>query len=245
MTFFEIMVKIFFHYSKDLDKIEKSGHIKDVSFAKTNTYDVVLDVCPEVILNKEQINKFREYKKKNKKQIKKYEKEQKEDSYEAKYRDLRLKYKNPLLDKFFNQNKFVLAFDKKLPKGWIKWGMLPLLAYKIGRQFLKFGITKEIAEKSFVLEQKYWSPLFSKNKFGINSWSPDFKIEEHPKIVKEVFGKYYTSIKRVSEYKTGDFEVPEFWIYGKIPFKNCEKSQISEEMFDNLLKERERLKKLL
>jgi len=239
------MIKTFFHYSKDIDKIEKSGHIKDVSFAKTNTYDVVLEACPEVILDKEQIKKFKEYKKKNKNQIKKYEKEQKEGSYEAKYRDLKLKYKNPFLDEFFNQNKFVLAFDEKLPKGWIKWGMLPLLANKIGRQFLKFGITKEIAEKSFVLEQKYWSPLFSKKKFGINSWSPNFKIWEHPKIVKEVFGKYYTSIKRVSEYAKGDFEVPEFWIYGKIPFKICEKNQISEKMFDNLLKERERLKKLL
>jgi len=229
----------------EMDKIEKSGYIKDISFAKTNTYDVVLEVCPGIILDKEHAEKFKEYRNKNKSQIKKYEKEQKKGSYESKYIDLKLKYKNPLLDEFFNQNKFVLAFDDKLPKGWIKWGMLPLLANKIGRQFLKFKITKEIANKSFVLEQKYWSPLFSKKKFGVNSWSPNFKIWEHPKIVKEIFGKYYTSVKRVSEYKKEDFEVPEFWIYGKIPLKECEKGQISEKMFGNLLKERERLKKLL
>ena len=237
------MIKTFFHYSKDVNKIEKSGHIKDISFAKTNTYDVLLEVCPELILDKENIKKFKEYKKKNKLKIKKYEREQKEDSYESKYRDIKLKYKNPLLNEFFSQNKFVLGFDEKFPKGWIKWGILPLLSYKIGRQFLKFKITKEVAEKSFVLDQKYWSPLFSKKKFGLNTWNPKFKIEKHPKIVKEVFGKYYLSIKKLSDYKKGKFEVPEFWIYGKIPFEKCEKGQISKKMFNELLKKRERLKK--
>ena len=239
------MIKTFFHYSKEIAKIEKSEYIEDISFAKTNTYDVLLEVCPELILNKEQIKKFKDYKKKNKLQIKKYEKEQKEGSYESKYRDLELMYKKPLLNKFFNQNKFVLAFDEKLPKGWIKWGILPLLSYKIGRQFLKFKITKEIADKSFVLDQKYWSPLFAKEKFGVNTWNPKFKIEKYPKIVKEVFGSYYLSIKKLSNYKKGEFEVPEFWIYGKIPFKECEKGQISEKMFNKLIEEREKLKKML
>jgi len=237
------MIKIFFHYSPKIEKIEKSGHIKDISFVKTNTYDVLLEVCPELILDKENIKKFKKYKKENKLVIKKYEKEQKDDSYESKYRDAKLKYKNHLLGEFFNQNKFVLGFDEKFPKGWIKWGMLPLLSYKIGRQFLKFKITKEIAEKSFVLNQKYWSPLFSKKKFGLNTWNPKFKIEKHPKIVKEVFGKYYLSIKRISDYKKGEFEVPEFWICGKIPISQCEKGQISEKMFNELLKKREKLKK--
>jgi len=239
------MIKTFFHYSKDIGKIEKSGYIKDFSFAKTNTYDTVLKACPEIFLDKEQIKKFKQYVNKNKSQIKKYEKEQKKGSYESKYRDLKLKYKNPLLTEFFNQNKFVLAFDEKLPKGWIKWGMLPLLANKIGRQFLKFKITKEIAEKSFVLEQKYWSPLFSKKKFGLNTWNPKFNIEKHPKIVKEVFGKYYLSIKRISDYKKGEYEVPEFWICGKIPITQCKKGQISEKMFNELLKKREKLKKII
>lgn len=239
------MIKTFFHYSPDINKIEKSGHIKDVSFAKTNTYDVLLDVCPELILDKEEIKKFKKYKKENKSTIKKYKREQKNGSYESKYKSAKLKYKNPLLNEFFSQNKFVLGFDEKLPQGWIKWGMLPLLSYKIGRQFLKFKVTKKIAKKSFVLDQKYWSPLFSKKKFGLNNWNPKFKIEKHPKMVKEVFGKYYLSIKRVSDYKKGEFEVPEFWIYGKIPFKKCEIGKISEKMFNKLLKEREKLRRLL
>lgn len=239
------MIKTFFHYSKRIGKIKKIGYIKDISFAKTDTYDVLLEVCPELILDKEEIKKFKEYKKKNRLQIKKYEKEQKEGSYESKYRDLKLKYKNHLLTEFFNQNKFILAFDEKLPKGWISCGLLPLLINKIGRDFLKFEITKEVAERSFVLDQKYWSPLFARKKFGVNTWNPKFKIEKHPKIVKEVFGSYYLSIKRLSDYKKGEFEVPEFWIYGKIPFNECEKGQISEKMFNKLLKEREKLKSML
>ncbi len=239
------MIKNFFHYSLDIEKIEKSGHIKNVSFAKTNTYDVLLEICPELILDQENIKRFKEYKKENKSMIRKYKGEQKNGSYESKYRNLKLKYKNSLLNEFFNQNKFVLAFDEKFPRGWIKWGILPLLSYKIGRQFLKFIITKEIAEKSFVLDQKYWSPLFSKKKFGLNTWNPKFKIEKNPKIVKGVFGKYYLSIKRISDYKKGEYEVPEFWICEKIPFKKCKKGEISEKMFNELLKKREKFRGLL
>ena len=239
------MIKTFFHYSLEINKIDKSGYINDVSFAKTNTFDILLEVCPELILDKDEIKEFDKYKKQNTSIIKKYEREQKDGSYESKYRGAKLKYKNSLLNEFFSKNKFVLGFDEKLPKGWMKWGMLPLLSYKIGQQFLKFKITKEIAEKSFVLDQKYWSPLFSKKKFGLNNWNPKFKIEKHPKIVKEVFGKYYLSIKRVSDYKKGEFEVPEFWIYGKVPFKECKRGQISEKVFSKLLKEREKLRRLL
>jgi len=72
---------------------------------------------------------------------------------------------------------------------------------------------------------------------------PKFKIEKYPEIVKEVFGKYYLSIKKITDYKKGEFEVPEFWIYKKIPFKKCEKGQISEKMFNKFLKEREMLRK--
>ena len=94
------MIKTFFHYSPNIKEIEKSGCIKDISFAKTNTYDVLLEVCPELILDQENIKKFNKYKKDNKPTIKRYEREQKDGSYESKYRGLKLKY---------NQNNLCLV----------------------------------------------------------------------------------------------------------------------------------------
>ncbi len=48
---------ICYHYSKKIKDIKKKGYISDVSFAKTNTYDVVLETCPEVLLSKKEIKK--------------------------------------------------------------------------------------------------------------------------------------------------------------------------------------------
>jgi hypothetical protein len=238
------MIKTFFHYSTKIKKIKQSKCIKDVSFSKTNTYDIVLEICPDLLLDRNEVRKFNEYRRKNRSIIRRYEKEQRNNSYESKYRELKLKYKNRLLNEFFNQNKFVLSFDEILPKGWIKWGMFALLINKIGNSFLKFSIKGKVASKSFVLEQKYWSPLFSKDKFGVNIWKPGFKIWCYPKIVRETFGSYYKSIKRVSDYKRHDFEVPEFWISGEIPFNSCKIGHITDDIFNRFLKDRKRLKKI-
>jgi hypothetical protein len=227
----------FFHYSKNITEIKKKGYIDNISFAKTNTYDFILDQCPEIILDKTQIKKLELYKKKNKLNIKK-----ENNSYESKYRDLKLKHKDSLLDEFFDKNKFILAFDEKIPEGWKKAGMFQLLINKIGANFLKFRISKKVAKSSFVLEQKYWGPKYSEDKFEVNIWNPSFEIEKHPEIIKEVFGKYYKSIKRISEYKKGDFEVPEFWISEKVLFSACKTGKISKNIFKKMLKEKDRLK---
>ncbi len=234
----------FFHYSKKIEEIKRSKYINDSSYAKTNTYDFLLECAPSTILDKKESSKLKKYLEEEKEDIEKLSKKQKKGDYRSKYRKLKLKYKNRLLDEFFAQDKFVLALEKELDEGWIKWGMLPLLANNVGRKYLKFKITKNIERKSFVLEQKYWSPFYSINKFNINSWDPKFRVWEHPKIVKEIFGKYYNSIKRLSEYEEGEFEVPEFWIYGKIPVRECEAGEISEEELGKLLKERKKIKKL-
>ncbi len=135
-----------------------------------------------------------------------------------------------------------MAFDEKLPKGWIKWGMLQLLIYKIGREYVKFSINYDTAKKSFVLEQKYWSPKYSLKKFKLNTWEKGFRIEKYPKIVKGVFGKYYLSIKRLSDYKKCEFETPEFWIPNKIPINNCIFSSISKSLENKYNKERWKIK---
>tara|TARA_Y100000034_G_C6891545_1_gene410240 strand:+ start:465 stop:1142 length:678 start_codon:yes stop_codon:yes gene_type:complete len=224
-----------------MKEINKSGFISDVSFAKTNTYDLVLEVCPEVLLGKKEAGRAKDWIKKHNKKI---EGEKKKGDYSAKYKNLKLKFKSKLLQEFFDRDNYVLAFDDGLPKGWVKWGMFPLLANRIGRKYLKFAISDEVAEKSFVLEQKYWSPLWSKKKFGVNSWKPGFEIWEYPKIVREVFGKYYLSIERLSDYKKGQFEVPEFWIYGKVGVRDCEGGEMDKGVYDRLLKKREKLRGL-
>ena len=231
--------KTFYHYSKSMKEINKSGFISDVSFAKTNTYDLVLEVCPEVLLGKGEAKMAKAWIRKHKKKI-----ERERGDYSAKYKGLKLKFKSKLLQEFFDLDTYVLAFDDELPKGWVKWGMLPLLANRIGRKYLRFEISDEVAEKSFVLEQKYWSPLWSKKKFGVNSWKPGFEIWEYPEVVKGVFGKYYLSIKRLSEYRKGEFEVPEFWIAGKVEVGDCERGEISKKEHERLLKEKDKLRGL-
>ncbi|GEM_PF-3952241 len=227
------MIKTFYHYSTHINQIKLTGHINDTSFSKTNTHDIVLEICPEVILDKKEIKKFQKDKK-----IKKPR------TYESKYQN-RLRYRNQLFNEFFNRNKFILAFDEKLPRGWIKLGLLPLLANKIGRQYLKFNISKQTAKKSFALEQKFWSPIHIYRKFKVNAWNPKFKIEKHPEIAKYVFGEYYSSIKRLSNYKKGEFEAPEFWIAGKIPFNQCEIGEITSRRLQILLEEREKIREAL
>lgn len=222
----------FYHYSKNIDKIKKKRYIADQSFSKTNTYDMLLESCPELVLDSKEIAKLKKAK------------ISKTKTYESKYGKLKLNFKNPLLTKFFSHNKYALAFDDEIPKGWVKYGLFQLLSNRIGNQYLKFEVTKEIAKKSFVLEQKYWSPIYSLKEFGVNSWNRDFKIEEHPKILKETFGKYYLSIKRLSDYKKGEFEVPEFWIYGKIPVKDCIISEISIDQHNKFIKEAHKIKGL-
>lgn len=204
----------FYHFSKKINEIKKKAKILPISFSKTNTYDLILEVCPEVFLSKKEIQKFKKAKPKKRK------------SYESKYSHVKLKFKNKLLEEFFSHNKYILAFDDKKPKGWIKSGLFKKLSNRIGNKYLEFEITPEVAKKSFVLEQKYWSSKYSLKKFKVDSWKKGFSIWEYPKIVKGVFGKYYLSIKRLSDYKKGDFEVPEFWIYEGVSIKNCKFGKI-------------------
>ena len=224
-------VRKFYHYSKSISKILRTKFLSDNSFSKTNTYDLVLEVCPEVLLGKKEIAKFRKNRPRKRK------------SYESKYSHVDLKFKNRLLQEFFSHNRYVLGFDEKLSKGWIKSGMFQLLANRIGNRYFEFGIDEETAKNSFVLEQKYWSPKWSLKKFKVNSWNKDFKIWEHPKIVKEVFGKYYLSIKRLSDYKKGEFRVPEFWIYGKILTANCKRGQVPKSLINKYILEGKEMKK--
>jgi len=92
----------FFHYSKNMKNILKHKFLLPKSFSKTNTYDFILEVCPELFLNKKEINKFECTNPKKRK------------DYESKYSSLDLKFKNKLLQEFFGHNKYILAFDEKL-----------------------------------------------------------------------------------------------------------------------------------
>ena len=221
-----------YHYSKSIKEIKEKGFISPNSFSKTNTYDVILETCPEIFLDNYNLN------------ILKKSKPKKRKSYESKYSHVKLKFKNKLLNEFFNHNKYVLAFDEILPMGWIKSGMFQLLSKRIGNKYYEFKIDKETAKKSFVLEQRYWSPKWSLKKFKKNSWKKGFEIWNYPEIVKEVFGKYYLSIKRLWDYKKGEFKVPEFWIYGKIARSKCKLGEVDKKLFSKYIKEGGKLRLL-
>ena len=140
-------VRKFYHYSKSISKILRTKFLSDNSFSKTNTYDLVLEVCPEVLLGKKEIAKFRKNRPRKRK------------SYESKYSHVDLKFKNRLLQEFFSHNRYVLGFDEKLSKGWIKSGMFQLLANRIGNRYFEFGIDEETAKNSF--DSKFWGPYMT------------------------------------------------------------------------------------
>ena len=240
-------IRTFYHYTRFIPEIKKDKLLLATSFAKTYQFDWVLDVCPEELLSKKEIKKLEAYKHQNADIIKLYKKEQDdEENYESIYRDLKLKFKNKLLDEFFNDEGYVLAFTKKFQEGWLGTGMGAGIFQKIGNKYVKFRINEKIAEKSYVLEQKFWAEdyhgkIFEK-KFG-KSWEkmaeafsedmfqgkkPKFKrYNEFKKMfVKTLFAKYYKSIVRLDHYKN-NFKVAEFWIGEDIPISRCEFGEIS------------------
>jgi hypothetical protein len=243
-------IKTFYHYTKFTKEIKKDKLLLATSFAKTYQLDWILENCSEELLNGEEIKKLLSYMNQNKQIIETYKKEQANDeNYESCYRDLKLKYKNKSLNKFFNNEGYVLAFSKKFQKGWLKGenedNYVASIFAKIGNKFIKFKINDKIAQTSYVLEQKYWTEKYHipilKKKFG-KEWkklSETFSKEifggQKPKLrkytefkkffIRLLFVNYYKSIVRLNDYK-GNFEVPEFWIGSDIPTKICEFGEV-------------------
>lgn len=243
-------LRIFYHYSKFLKEIKRDKWLLATSFARTYTYDWVLENCPEEFFDKIQMQKLKAYQRENKKIIKIYKKEQdNEENYESCYRDLKLKFKNPLLNEFFNNDGYVLAFSKKFEDGWMGDAdkeQVASIFKKIGNEYAQIHITDKIAKKTYVLDQKYWKedyhgPILEK-KFG-NDWeklaeafSEDMFKKTKPKFknyskfkkefIKLLFAKYYCSIVRIGNYKS-NFEVPEFWIGEDIPIGLCKFGKVS------------------
>jgi len=251
----------FYHYTRFIDEVKKHRKLLAGSYPKTSVYDFVLDFCPEILLDKKEIQKLEKYKIKNKKLINKYRNEWKEDKNDlSAYRNLKLIYKNKILQDFFKNKWYILSFSKLLEKGWIKdiknnkYSKASAVFLKTGNQYTKFKITKSQFEKSFVVEQKYWkywrvgytNNLMSK-KFGRNWWQKYLRYDKlfynefkeldkkgrefMNSFVKNTFGKCYLSIKRLRNYKEGEFEVPEFWIYGDIPISKCKFGEVNFKLF--------------
>ena len=144
-------IKTFYHYTKFTKEIKKDKLLLATSFAKTYQLDWILENCSEELLNGEEIKKLLSYMNQNKQIIETYKKEQANDeNYESCYRDLKLKYKNKSLNKFFNNEGYVLAFSKKFQKGWLKGenedNYVASIFAKIGNKFIKFKINDKIAQ---------------------------------------------------------------------------------------------------
>jgi len=244
----------FYHYTRFISKIKKEGILLAASFSKTTTYDMILEFCPEVLIDKNEIAKLDGYKRRHKRTILKFQKEQDEDkTYESAYRNLKLKYKSRLLQEFFDRNWYIVAFSELFEKGWInKKERYPSIFKKIGDKYVKFKIIDAIARQSFVLDQKWWSKRYHgsiiEKKYGKNWWD---KYLEYNNIWREkgvrylskkqkefmaffariLFGRYYNSIVRLDNYKKGSFKTPEFWIGGDIPISKCEFGEVSSKEF--------------
>ena len=243
-------IRTFYHYSKFIKEIKKDKLLLATSFARTYTYDWVLENCSEEFLDKKEIQKFKSYQRQNQKTIKLYKKEQDaEKNYESCYRDLRLNFKNPILNEFFNNDGYVLAFSKKFEKGWIEDAdkeQVASIFKKIGNEYIQFKINDKIAKRTYVLEQKYWKESYHgiilAKKFG-NNWenlAEDFSKEMFSKkksklrnylqfkkeFIKLLFANYYNSIVRLDNYK-GNFQVPEFWIGEDISISLCKFGRVS------------------
>ena len=252
--------KYFYHYTKFINKIKKDKKLLAMSYPKTNFYDSVLDFCPKVLLNEKEIEKLLNYKQKNKKLVKRYRDEWKKGkSSLSTYRDLKLKHKTEILDEFFKNKRYILAFRELFEKGWVKnaknkkYSKASAVFLKTSNEYIKFHITENQFRKSFVLEQKYWKYWRSGNinnlmskKYGINWWNKYLKYDNlfYEKnaltkegkdfmefFIKNTFGKCYLSIKRLKDYKKGKFEVPEFWIYGNINLSKCEFGKVDSKIF--------------
>ena len=244
-------IRTFYHYTRFIKEIKKDGLLLATSFAKTYAYDWILENCPEEFLSKDEIKRFKAYQHQNKKLIDLYKKEQDdEENYESCYRDFELNYKNKLLDEFFNNEGYVLAFSKKFQEGWLKGSNDPnyvaSIFSKIGNKYVKFRITDKNAKHCYVLEQKFWDEQYHKpilkKKFG-KDWDKLSKAFEKDMFMKKqsklkdylkfkkffinlLFAKYYKSIVRLDKYK-GNFKVPEFWIGEDIPISRCQFGEVS------------------
>lgn len=233
--------RIFYHYTKFIKEIKRDKWLLATSFARTYTYDWVLERCPEELLNGKEITKFKAYQRQNKEIIKIYKREQEEDkNYESCYRDLKLNFKNELLSEFFNNDGYVLAFSQKFEPGWAGESSRETVSSiykKTGNEYVKFRITDDIARRCYVLEQKYWKedyyePILAK-KFGKNwerlekmgkRWKDYLKFKKY--FAKLLFADYYKSIVRLDDYKW-NFMVPEFWIGADIPVSMCKFGKVS------------------
>ena len=250
--------KFFYHYTRFSNKIRKHGKLLAGSYPKTNTYDFVLDFCPEILLSKKEAEKLKKFKLKNRELINKYRNDWKNDkNYFSAYRNLKLKHKNQIINEFFKNKWYTLAFSELFEKGWIKNNTGKSEAQgsnifnKIGNEYVKFEINKKQLNKSFVLEQYYWTDHYMKKimirKFGKNWWAKYLKYDKifYKKLLelnkegirlmsyfaKNIFGKYYLSIERLKTYKKGSFKLPEYWIYGDIPISKCEFGEVNLKTF--------------
>lgn len=247
----------FFHYTRFCDEIKNRGKLLAASYTKTSTYDFVLDFCPEVLLTKKDIQKLNDYKKRNGERIKKIRKEWNDDlHYYSAYRNLKFKYLNKKFRDFSINKGYVLTFSELFENGWIKKsgksqekGSRVFL--KVGNKYIEFEITRNQIRKSFVLDQKYWMPNWMnavmKKKYGKKWWDlylkydkifyKDLKILDGDGEVfmkyfsKNIFGKYYQSIKTLKEYEKTSFGTPEFWIYGDVPLDKCKFGEIDFKLF--------------
>ena len=146
-----------------------------------------------------------------------------------------------------------MAFSSKFQKGWLKENngddSVSSIFRKVGREYIKFKITDNIANRCYVLEQKYWKedyfmPILKK-KFGSkfekylkqlnlfdNKKSTNITFNDFKKsFIQILFARYYKSIVRLDDYK-GNYKVPEFWIgkdlnvnkseFGKVSFMELE-----------------------
>lgn len=245
---------IFYHYTRFIDEIKKRKKLLAGSFPNTNTYDMVLDFCPEVILNRAEIDRLNDYREKHEELIKNFRRKCWVDdiSYRSAYRNIKLRHKSPLLDTFINGKWYILAFSELFEKGWINdiehdhksSGIFD----KIGNKFVKFRVTKNQIKKSFVLEQKHFLGWHIDGKFGkarpwkkyIDVFYRDLKeLDTEGKnymnyFTKYTFGRYYRSIKKLEDYKKGEFYAPEFWIYGDVPISRCEFGEVNICLFKKM-----------
>lgn len=245
-----------FHYTKFCNEIKKSKLLA-ASYARTSTYDFVLDFCPEVLLTKKDIQKLNDYRKKHGEEIQKIRGEWNNDlHYRSAYKNLKFEYLTKKFKDFFTNKGYVLTFSELFEKGWVKESTQSkekgsTIFLKIGNKYIEFEITKNQIKKSFVLEQNYWMPNWMDTimvkKYGKNWWDlylkydkifyKDFKIlDKNGKsfmkdFSKNIFGEYYKSIKTFKEYKKGLFTTPEFWISDDVPLSKCKFDEVDFKLF--------------
>ena len=113
-----------------------------------------------------------------------------------------MKFKNKILNEFFNNDGYVLAFSQKFEPGWMGEANKEQVASifkKIGNEYIQFNIDDKIAKRTYVLEQKFWKEEYYKpileKKFGKDL----DKLEES--FSEEMFQKKKIKIKNYNRFK--------------------------------------------